>query len=172
METQLSELQLTNCPKKNLIMAERYVKLLENVPWSDRFFLMGIQEGLNKFLSNLYLHLCGRRPKCHKAHYVSEKALVKMIAVDYSGLVFEHMIPKSVYIQKPCESMAQKNQISVEQVFSLLSSYWFIATITAEEDKLLIKNDMPQGWDCMNIFYRYESADITLQINPFIEDSA
>jgi hypothetical protein len=153
-----------------LIMAERYAVLLNSIPWQDEYYVEAMQEGLNKFLSNLHLYLYGRRNKYHKTHYVSPSALLKMESDDYSGLVFEHMVPKDAYIQKPCEVLAQQAPINVEFILDLLGRYWSIATITAEEDRKLNKNEMPDDWDGINVFYRYEQAGIMLIRNPYAQE--
>jgi hypothetical protein len=153
-----------------LIMAERYALLLNSIPWHDEYYVEAMQEGLNKFLSNLHLYLYGRRNKYHKTHFISLAALSKIQSDDYKGLVFEHMVPKDAYIQKPCEVLAQQATINVELILDLLDRYWSIATITAEEDQKINKNEMPDGWDGSNVFYRYEQAGIMLIRIPYAQE--
>jgi len=85
-------------------------------------------------------------------------------------LVFEHMVPKEKYIQRPCESIIRDNSLTIDQkavkVYQLLDSYWYIASITAEEDKSIIhKRTMPLGWNGVSIFDRYKEVNIEVHRN-------
>lgn len=51
---------------------------------------------------------------------------------------------------------------SVEEIEAILTIYWRIATITKDEDRLLSKLNMPDGWDGVDIFARYDLAGIKL----------
>jgi len=79
-----------------------------------------------------------------------------------AGLVYEHMVPKSRYIQKPCEERAKKKALSEDYVLDLLNRYWKIAIVTKEEDAELTRTKMPDDWDAEDIRLRYTYADIEL----------
>lgn len=152
---------------KNKILAEKYAILLNSIDFNDEILCKGLQEGLNKFLSNAYLHMAGNKNKYYKSHYVSKFAIEKIKDKDFKSLVFEHVVPKSIYIQKPCEDAARNNIITAEFIENILNKYWVIATITKEEDKKLLMCSMPNDWDGCDIFARYKAAGIELIANPY-----
>lgn len=153
-------------------MARVYYKLLTKIDWQDDILIAGLSEGLNKFLSNSYLNLnCFHgKHKYHKTHFVSLSALNKLEHKDYSGLVFEHIVPKQKYIQKPCEEYAAKGSLTIDYIHDLLNSYWLIATISKDEDASLLR-EMPYNWDGKDVFARYKYAKIELKDNPFFHSS-
>jgi hypothetical protein len=141
-------------------MAVAYHKLLTAIDWSNEVLLAGIGEGLNKFLSNAYLkHCCKGINKYRTTHYASRAALAKMEQNDYTGLVFEHLVPKDGY-QKECENRAAAGDLTVEFIEDLLTKYWLVATITREEDSRLPK--MPTDWDREDCLARYKAVGIEL----------
>ena len=149
-------------------LALAYYKLLTKLDWDDELFLAGTREGLNKFLSNAYItYLLRGRNKYHKTQLVSERALAKMEAGDYTGLVFEHLVPKAHYIQEECEKHAKEHTLTVEFVENLLKRYWHLATVTKDEDSLLNRNAMPEDWDGEDVQARYKRVGIELRENPF-----
>jgi len=137
-----------------------YINLLNALDLKDPIIYKGIREGLNKFLSNAYL--AGPGHKYEKGHYYSQKAYEKVKNRDWSNLIFEHMIPKQKYIQKPCVDMAIKDELDEEKVNRLINDYWQIAIITKEENNLLSSKSMPKGWDEKDIFYRYKKVGLIL----------
>jgi hypothetical protein len=72
------------------------------------------------------------------------------------------MIPKSRYIQKPCEERAQKKSLNEDYVIDLLNRYWEIAIVTKEENEKLTRSKMPDEWDEVDIRLRYTNAEIDL----------
>jgi uncharacterized UPF0160 family protein len=145
-------------------IAIAYHKLLLSIDWKDDLLVKGIKEGLSKFLSNAYLSLTDKH-KYEFVDYHSEKALRKVRRKSYKNLVFEHMIPKEKYIQAPCIEQAKNGTIQLSFIKERLEKYWYLAVVTKEEDKLLTKNDMPENWDGVNIFDRYDIAGIKLIYN-------
>ncbi len=146
-------------------LANTYIEFLNSIKWENELYLKGINEGKNKFLSNTYLHLCGG--KYGISNYHSKEALFLLnnqTDIHKSGkLVFEHMIPKAKYIQKPCEDLAKVGKLTLNEIFPLLEKYWFIATITKEEEKLLkTAKVMPKDWQSKGHFARYENTKIEL----------
>lgn len=147
-------------------LARAYYKLLTTLDWKDEILIEGLREGLNKFLSNAFK---GR--KHLKSHFVSRSALEQLQCNDFTELVFEHLIPKSKYIQKPCEEKAIQGTLTVEYIEDLLQKFWYFAIITKKEDSLLTRFRMPEDWDENDIFARYKVAGIELVKNPFLLDS-
>jgi hypothetical protein len=150
-------------------LAETYLVFLKSIIWENELYLKGIHEGKNKFLSNAYLHLCG--DKYGISNYHSKEALFLLnnqTDVRNSGkLVFEHMVPKAKYIQKPCEDMARVGRLSFNDIFPLLEKYWFIATITKDEEKFLkTAKVMPTDWNSKGHIARYVNTKIELIQNP------
>ena len=131
------------------------------IPWEEELVVHGIREGLNKFLSNAYLSMS---PKCKhgSAHFYSLNALSAMKNGDKRGLVFDHMVPKTEYIQRPCEKAARENRLTIEYIKDKLDNYWKIAVITAAENRLLSSTKMPKCWDGIDYKARYTLANIAL----------
>jgi hypothetical protein len=138
-----------------------YYKLLSSIDWSDEVLILGIREGLNKFLSNAHLKLANKH-KYLQGNFYSRSAAEKVEAGDFNGLVYEHMVPKAKYIQKPCEEKAKIGDLTIEFIETHLDKYWKIAVITKEEDKRLSRASMPKNWNEKNIFIRYTLAGIEL----------
>ncbi len=154
-------------------LAKAYHSLLTNLDWSDPLIAAGLREGRNKFLTNAYLNSILRGVHKYRcAHFVSLAALQQLDRCDYTGLHFEHVVPKQKYIQGPCEDKAASgDDLSIKFIEDLLRQYWCLATITESENDLLSATAMPEGWDEENIFARYEAAGNKLIQNPrFPED--
>lgn len=142
-------------------IARTYFKLLSSLDWEDDILISGLREGLTKFLSNAFLKSNGTN-KYFQGDFYSRGALERMEKGSTTGLVYEHMVPKSRYIQKPCEERAQKKALSEDYVLDLLNRYWKIAIVTKEEDAELTRTKMPDDWDAEDIRLRYTYADIEL----------
>jgi len=151
-------------------IAEAYCKLLNSIDWSDKLLVAGLREGLNKFLSNAFLSLFSKCHKYHRTHLVSAAALRQLRAKEHAGLVCEHVVPKTRYIQKRCEEAVKQGELGVDDVRELLDKYWRLATITKEEDRRLNPVLMPETWDGLNPLARYEAAGIELLPNPFYRE--
>lgn len=141
--------------------AETYYKFLMSIDWNDELYVEGIKEGKTKFLANMMVN---SKPGSRHLYgdYYTPAALEKVNNKDYSGLVFEHIVPKTKYILKPCEERAKDGTLTVEFIEDLLNRYYKVAVVTIEEDKRLNRNSMPKDWDGLNIFSRYEEANIKL----------
>ena len=82
------------------IIAGSYYKLLTTIDWDDEVLLLGLKEGLSKFVSNAYIEInkkTHKQTKYLQGDYYTEEALDKIKNNDFSGLIYEHMIPKSTY---------------------------------------------------------------------------
>jgi hypothetical protein len=150
------------------ILSDTYYDFLLSINWENELFIKGINEGKNKFLSNTYLHLCGAKHKISNYHSKDALSILSNPNLRTSGkLVFEHMVPKQKYIQKPCEDMARKGELDKEIIYKKLDKYWFIATVTIEEEKTLKTSKvMPNDWDEEDHSARYKAANIELINNP------
>lgn len=147
-----------------------YYNLLINIDLKDELTAKGINEGLNKFLSNAFLYI-GNKDKYHQGDFYSKNAADIIKTESKNELIYEHMVPKNKYIQKPCVEEAIKGTLTKEFVFEKLKSYWFIAIITKNEDKKLKGKTMPNGWDRKNIFSRYDEAGVKLYPKEYFNDS-
>ena len=154
----------------NTELAKAYYKLLVAIDWNDEIFVSGLREGLNKFISNAFLAYHKGKNKYHKSHYVSVLALEKLKLNDPKGLIYEHIVPKTKYIQEPCEKLAKEGKLTVDFIEAKLDAYWKLATVTKEEDQRLDTHSMPKNWDGVDIFARYKSASIELVENPFFKN--
>lgn len=155
-------------------LADAYYKLLSLVDWQDNLLVAGLKEGLNKFLSNAFISLYPGIHKYHRTHFVSHAALTRLCAGEYHGLIYEHLVPKSRYIQQPCQELAKAGKLMVQDVEALLGRYWRLATVTELEDQSLQRTNTPDTWDGTNVLARYEAVGIELIPNPYFpaEESA
>ena len=155
---------------ENKELARIYYKLLTSVDWSDEIFIKGLREGLNKFISNAFLAHHNGKNKYHKTHYVSRIALAKLNVKDHKGLIYEHVVPKTKYIQGPCEELAKTGKLTESIIESKLDAYWKLATVTKAEDQKLDMLSMPEDWDGQDVFARYKDVGIELINNPCVSD--
>ena len=142
-------------------ISRAYFKLLTSIDWNDSILIYGLREGLDKFLSNAFIKEYGVR-KYMSGDYYSAKALKRVKRKNYTNLVYEHMIPKKVYIQIDCEKQARNGELTVEYIKAKLHSFWHIAIVLKEEEKLLNRTKMPDNWDEKDILSRYSEKGIEL----------
>ncbi|HEY2413375.1 MAG TPA: hypothetical protein VGI40_14080 [Pirellulaceae bacterium] len=151
-------------------MAEAYFALLSAIDWNNSDLVIGLGEGLNKFLSNVFLKAILRGTKKHHCtQLISKDALALVEAGKSENLVFEHVVPKDIYIQKPCETRAKANNLTVEFIEDVLRRYWIIASVTSAEASGLTARHMPANWDGMELLARYNSSGVALVPNPFFK---
>ena len=150
-------------------LARAYFKLLSSIDWEDPILVSGLQEGLNKFLSNAHLASFRGHNKYYKTHFVSQRALHQLESPPHRGLVWEHLVPKGLYIQGPCERQARARTLTLDFIHDRLQNFWYLATITSDEDRRLPRVTMPLDWDGSSILARYEAVGLTLIPNPFFE---
>lgn len=55
-------------------------------------------------------------------------------------------MPKGPYIKEPCEERAQWGTLRLAFIRDLLDRYWYVATVTTEENDRLASREMPPGW--------------------------
>lgn len=151
-----------------LQMAETYFDFLMSLPYDNTLYMAGIREGKGKFLSNLHIHLLkqmlpkGANSKWYATDWVSPAALEQMQKGNMRELVYEHMVPKSRYIQQVLEEKARNKTLTREFVLDHLARFWWVATITKSEDSRLSRTFMPKDWNEVDPFGRYAEAGIQL----------
>jgi hypothetical protein len=148
-------------------LSHSYHSLLVSIDWTDELIVKGLREGLNKFLSNAFASMFPGLHKYHRTHLVSQNALAQLRIRDYENLIYEHLVPKSYYIQQPSEQLAMQGKLTVYDIHELLKKYWKIATITVAEDALLHRRRMPPNWDEIDPLARYRAVGIELELNPY-----
>lgn len=134
----------------------------------------GLIEARNKFLTNAYLSTFPQvLHRKLKTQYVSREALLLASSGNMSDLTLEHLVPKDIYIQKPCEDLAITNNLTARYVIDLLQRYWHLATITKPEQERIhdlgLRNVMPRSWNEISVFARTDVAGIELIENPFLD---
>lgn len=142
-------------------IVKAYYKLLQSVDWNDEVLVRGLREGLNKFPSNAFLSM-HPESKYLSGDYYSPAALAQVQARDFSGLIFEHMIPKARYIQKPSERAAEEGRLDLDELRVLFQKYWKIAVITVDENVSLRAHAMPLNWDYVDVLARYRESGVEL----------
>jgi hypothetical protein len=155
--------------KLNSPLSNVYFKMLKSIDWHDELLVAGIREGLTKFLTNSHLAFFCSAHKYHSTHFVSQRALDQMQKNAYRELIWEHLIPKTEYIQQPCERLAKNGSLTVGYIENLLMKYWYTATVTRDEDSLLSPNRMPANWNRESPFARYHAAKVALLPNPYFD---
>lgn len=148
------------------VLAKRYYDFLMTLPFDDQIYMQGISEGKRKFLSNAHIYLTTRnlpiKDKRYTTDFITPSALkiIKTTSIKSSNLQYEHIVPKSKYIHDICEQKAKSKSLSVDFIKDLLTRYYWTATVTETEHKLL--KNTPKTWDGQNIKIRYENAGISL----------
>ncbi|MEQ9426532.1 MAG: hypothetical protein RJQ09_19070 [Cyclobacteriaceae bacterium] len=150
-------------------MSRVYCQYLNKIDWSDQFYVKAINRGKVRFLTHAHIDNL-ERSKYHETHFISKEALTQLNNGVIKGLRFEHVIPKTSIIQQPLEELSKKGKLSEKKVFDALLDYWWLATITEQEDKKLSQNGfrskMPEGWGD-NVLSRYTKSKIKLFYNPY-----
>lgn len=98
--------------------------------------------------------------KYSMADYITPKAKKAIEIGDKSvKLIYEHMVPKNLYIKDIVDATLSDN-LTQEFICNLLTKYYYVCTVTVEEDKKLPSTKMSEDWDRVNPFYRYEKVEI------------
>ncbi|MED2737114.1 hypothetical protein [Bacillus toyonensis] len=157
-------------PRNQIIkmLSEKYYIFLQSIPFEDELYMKGIGEGKRKFLANLHIYLTtkdlpkGKKEKRYATDFVTPAALDILKKGSTIGLVYEHLVPKSKYIQDVCEDKAKAGELTVDFVYQLLDLYLWTATVTEYEDTKLSTRTMPDDWDETNIKLRYDISGLDL----------
>lgn len=79
------------------------------------------------------------------------------------GLIREHMIPKNMYY-KTIVQESENNTLTVEKISKILNKYYWTCLVVKEAENRILdkyyKSKMPDDWDGMNIFARYDKVSI------------
>ncbi|MBD7971087.1 hypothetical protein [Paenibacillus gallinarum] len=105
------------------------------------------QKGLYKGKHSMSDYITPNAQKAIKSGYVAK------------NLIYEHMIPKNLYIKQISE-ITLAGELTESFIYDLLIKYYFVCTVTKEEDERLPSIKMDDDWDEVNPFYRYEKAGI------------
>lgn len=115
------------------------------------------------FLTESYFRRLGlAKTKYRMGDFITLKAKERLLNQKPSLLVYEHMVPKNIYLNE-IRRLALTNELTQEKVHNLLNKYHFICIVTKEEDRLLPSTTMPLDWDGDNPFYRYEETGIEFE---------
>lgn len=120
----------------------------------------GIGDDLYYLTESYYRQLNLYKGKHSMSDFISLEALKAIESGNIIGnLKFEHMVPKNYYIKQLSEKTLD-GTVSPEFVRELLNKYYYVCTVTKEEDALLDATKMGSDWDRENPFQRYERAGI------------
>jgi hypothetical protein len=97
--------------------------------------------------------------------FITPNALLKLQQNEKANLIFEHMVPKNLYLSTLVEK-AQRETLTYTEIHNVLMKYHYTCTVTKEEDNLLPSTKMQDEWDGQNPFYRYQLAGIEFIENP------
>lgn len=154
------------------LLSEKYVIYLNNIKdiILDPILYDSTNEGRNKILSNIDLTLKKIGKVKHYKYvltdYYSEEAALKIKNNDFKNLIYEHIVPKNIYQNQIFNLLQEQKTITKQYIFDILKKYWYIATITKDQDTLLnnakLRLKMPDKLDDKNIFARYQTVRIKL----------
>jgi hypothetical protein len=100
--------------------------------------------------------------KLLRSDYITAAAKEQIEQKNMKNLIREHMIPKTVYFNILIDQ-SKKGLLTKEQIFNILNKNYWTCLVTKDEDKSLskqYKSKMPDDWDGINIFVRYEKVSI------------
>ncbi|MEI3599106.1 MULTISPECIES: hypothetical protein [unclassified Oceanobacillus] len=103
--------------------------------------------------------------KYSMADFITPKALHILQEREKAKLIFEHMVPKNLYL-KPLVKKAKQGNLKYTEIYSVLMKFYYTCTVTKDEDNLLPSAKMQDGWDEQNPFFRYQLAGIHFIENP------
>ena len=149
-------------------LASLYFKFLNNIDWEDEVYVNTLNETTTNYLTYAFLTVFKSRGGFKKyrnvSNYITEDALeilrTKKKSEVSKYLRFEHMVPKNKYIQGPLERQAKDGRLTLEGVYEILNKYWYIATVTVEENNMLLPSEMPDDWDNLDHLSRYKEAGL------------
>ncbi|WP_143331881.1 hypothetical protein [Domibacillus antri] len=113
------------------------------------------------FLTESYFRQKGLfKGKHSMSDYITPNAMKAIESgIVSKNLIYEHMVPKNLYIKQISE-ITLAGQLTEEFIYDLLIKYYFVCSVTKEEDEKLPSIKMADDWDGINPFYRYEKAGI------------
>lgn len=102
--------------------------------------------------------------KYYMSDFITAKAKEILESKQKEKLVYEHMVPKSIYI-KEISNLVLNGELNKNSIYEFLNKYYYVCTVTEEEDEKLPTLKMGEGWDGENPFYRYEKLGIGFMEN-------
>lgn len=118
------------------------------------------------FLTESYYRRKGmNHNKYRMTDFITPKAYESLKSNKKTRYVFEHMVPKNIYLNWIVEH-ANSGELTYDYMFDILNKYYYTCTVTYEENKLLPSTNMQEGWDKQNPFYRYQMVGIEFFENP------
>lgn len=107
----------------------------------------------------------------HRKHSMSDFVTVEANAVLESHdtrnqLIYEHMVPKNLYLGKIVQSV-EDGTFNEDMLYNYLNKYYYLCTVTKDEDKRLPSISIDDSWNMENPFHRYEKANIRFIRNPW-----
>ena len=151
------------------ILATTYYKFLKDLPFEqDPYMMMALKETQGKFIANLHIEIAklhlprSRNERRFATDYVSKEAEEILKQGSTKGLRFEHIVPKSEYIIKPCQEKAMNGELTYQYVRDRLDRYYWTATVKKWQDDILNQRKMPGGWKEKDIFARYREKNIMI----------
>ncbi|WP_227936026.1 hypothetical protein [Alkalihalobacillus deserti] len=97
--------------------------------------------------------------------FITPKALIILQQKEKAKLIFEHMVPKNLYLSMLVKK-AQQGILTYAEIYNVMMKYYYTCTVTKEEGYLLPSTKMQEDWDGQNSFYRYQLAGIEFIENP------
>lgn len=95
-----------------------------------------------------------------KMHFISKDAKDAILNKTKTQLIKDHSVPVKIIHKQ----MLKKGNCSEIQIEELLTNYYSLGVLTAQEDlklnALKLKSDMPADWDGKDLFARYKKANI------------
>lgn len=97
--------------------------------------------------------------KYHGCKYWTENAL--KAKDDLKSLIHEHLVPKKILIKHLINLKSPQSN----EIYNFLEKYCIGVVVTKEEDKKIneagLKSTMPENWDNVDPWSRYEACDIS-----------
>jgi hypothetical protein len=125
----------------------------------------GIGDDLYFLTESYYRQLGIFKGKHSMSDFITLKAKVILDTGKISKkLMYEHMVPKNLYIGEIVQAI-KFGKLREERIYEILSRYYYVCTVTVEEDKLLPSIKMDDDWDFKNPFHRYEKAGLSFLRN-------
>lgn len=143
----------------DVLMLKKNVK--DDILRKYHFSSKGVGEDLYYLTESYYRKKGAFKGKHSISDFITEKAKLLLESGENlkNRLKFEHMVPKNIYISKFTIAMKNGN-LTEEFIFENLKKYYYVCTVTKDEDDELPTMKMNDTWDEENPFYRYEKAEI------------
>ncbi|MCH6265073.1 hypothetical protein [Neobacillus citreus] len=147
----------------NVLMLKKHID--DEVLKAYHLSAKGIGDDLYYLTESYYRQLGVFKGKHSMSDFITPKAKMILDTGQISKkLMYEHMVPKNLYIGEIAQA-TKMGDLREERINELLSNYYYVCTVTIEEDKILPSIKMHEDWDSKNPFHRYEKAGITFFSN-------